>query len=122
MLTMDAFRADAFSAVSLTGAVDKMSFTPQLLGSIPGLFVDTPVRTPAVWIEARQSRRSLGLDAIGVTAHRRQPEANARRWPVSLLRTCDRAGGGRPYAAPLTGGCWPGRSRLMPSVFMIRRS
>ena len=59
MLTMDAFRSDAFSAVSLTGAVDKMKFTPQLLGSIPGLFVDTPVRTPAVWIEERANAPAL---------------------------------------------------------------
>lgn len=59
MLTMDAFRSDAFSAVSLTGAVDKMSFTPQLLGSVPGLFVDTPVRTPAIWIEERANAPAL---------------------------------------------------------------
>ena len=55
MLTMDAFRSDAFSAVSLTAAVDKMKFTPQLLGSIPGLFVPKPVRTTAVWIEEREN-------------------------------------------------------------------
>lgn len=59
MLTMDAFRSDAFSAVSLTGAVDKMKFTPQLLGSIPGLFVPKPVRTPAVWIEERSNAPAL---------------------------------------------------------------
>ena len=59
MLTMDAFRADAFSAISLTGAVDKMGFVPQLLGSIPGLFVDTPIRTTAVWIEERSNAPAL---------------------------------------------------------------
>lgn len=59
MLTMDAFRADAFSAVSLTDAVDKMKFTPQLLGSIPGLFIPKPVRTTAVWIEERSNAPAL---------------------------------------------------------------
>jgi hypothetical protein len=59
MLTMDAFRADAFSAVSLTAAVDKMKFTPQLLGSIPGLFVPKPIRTKVVWIEERSNAPAL---------------------------------------------------------------
>jgi hypothetical protein len=36
-----------------------MKFTPQLLGSIPGLFVDTPVRTTAVWIEERANAPAL---------------------------------------------------------------
>jgi hypothetical protein len=55
MLTMDAFRADAFAAVSLTAAVDKMKYTPGLLGQIPGLFTPRPVRTTAVWIEERSN-------------------------------------------------------------------
>jgi major capsid protein E len=59
MITMDAFRADAFSAVSLTSAVDKLGFVPQYLGSIPGLFVPAPVRTTAVWIEERSNGPAL---------------------------------------------------------------
>ena len=55
MITMDAFRADAFSAVTLTAAVDKLGYLPQYLGTVPGLFNDTPVRTTAVWIEERSS-------------------------------------------------------------------
>jgi hypothetical protein len=56
---MDAFRADAFSAVSLTQAVDKLGFVPQYLGQIPGLFVPAPVRTTAVWIEERSNAPAL---------------------------------------------------------------
>ena len=59
MITMDAFRADAFSAVSLTSAVDKLGYVPQFLGTIPGLFIDTPVRTTAVWIEERSNAPAL---------------------------------------------------------------
>jgi hypothetical protein len=59
MLTMDAFRADAFSAVSLTQAVDKLGYVPQYLGTIPGLFLDVPVRSTAVWIEERSNAPAL---------------------------------------------------------------
>lgn len=59
MITMDAFRGDAFSAVSLTQAVDKLGYVPQFLGTIPGLFVDTPVRTTSVWIEERSNGPAL---------------------------------------------------------------
>lgn len=53
MLTMDVFRQDAFKAISLTGAVEKMGYVPGFLGSIPGLVVDTPIRTTDVWVEER---------------------------------------------------------------------
>ena len=53
MLGMSIFDSDAFSAVSLTKAVDYMSFVPSMLGSMPDLFESTPVRTEAVWIERR---------------------------------------------------------------------
>jgi len=55
MLTMDVFKQDAFSAVSLTAAIDKMDFVPDFLGSIPGLWVPDPVRTTEVWIEERET-------------------------------------------------------------------
>ena len=35
MPIMDVFNQDAFTAVSLTAAVDKFGFVPGLLGSIP---------------------------------------------------------------------------------------
>jgi hypothetical protein len=59
MITMDAFRADAFSAISLTKAVDKLGFVPQYLSSMPGLFVPVPIRTKAVWIEDRSNGPAL---------------------------------------------------------------
>ena len=59
MITMDAFRAEAFSATSLTAAVDKLGYVPQYLGTIPGLFTPTPVRTTSVWIEERSNGPAL---------------------------------------------------------------
>lgn len=53
MLTMDVFNQDAFSAISLSAAVDKLDYIPDTLGAIPGLFVPDPVRTQAIWIEER---------------------------------------------------------------------
>ena len=50
---MSVFDADAFTAVSLTKAVDYMSFVPSLLGTVPDLFESVPVRTEEVWIERR---------------------------------------------------------------------
>ena len=59
MISMDVFRGDAFSAVSLTGAVDKYNYVPGFLGSIPNLFVPVPIRTDAVWIEERSNAPAL---------------------------------------------------------------
>lgn len=53
MLTMDVFRQDAFSAVSLSASVDKIDYVPEFLSKMPGLFVPDPVRTEAIWIEER---------------------------------------------------------------------
>jgi hypothetical protein len=59
MLTMDVFRGDAFSAVSLTAAVDKFGYVPGFLGSIPGLIQDVPIRTTDVWVEERANAPAL---------------------------------------------------------------
>lgn len=53
MPIMDVFKGDAFSARSLTAAVDRYDYVPGYLGAIPGLFVPKPVRTKEVWIEER---------------------------------------------------------------------
>ena len=53
MLTMDVFNQNAFSAVSLSAAIDKMDYVPNFLDSMSGLFVPEPVRTEAIWIEER---------------------------------------------------------------------
>jgi hypothetical protein len=59
MLTMDVFKQDAFSATSLTAAVDKIGYVPGFLGSVPGLFDPVPVRTKAIWIEERGTDAAL---------------------------------------------------------------
>lgn len=53
MLTMDVFKQDAFSAISLSAAVDKIDYIPDYLSTLNGLFVPDPVRTEAIWIEER---------------------------------------------------------------------
>ncbi len=55
MPSIDIFNNDAFSVTSMTVAVDKLGYVPGLLGSMPGLFVPAPVRTEAIWIEAREN-------------------------------------------------------------------
>ena len=59
MLTMDVFKQDAFSATSLTAAVDKIGYVPSFLGSIAGLFVPVPIRTTSVFIEERENAPAL---------------------------------------------------------------
>lgn len=55
MITMDIFHNDAFSATSLSTAIDKIDYVPGLLGSIPDLFVPDAVRTEEIWIEERST-------------------------------------------------------------------
>ncbi|MER9937424.1 major capsid protein [Mesorhizobium sp. M0088] len=59
MATMDIFKDDAFSMTSLLTAVDRVGYVPGFLGSIPGLFDPAPVRTEAIWIEARGTEAAL---------------------------------------------------------------
>lgn len=59
MPIMDVFLGDAFSARSLTAAVDRYSYTPNFLESLPNLFVNKPVRTAEVWIEERDFAPAL---------------------------------------------------------------
>ena len=59
MLTMDVFNGDAFTATSLTAAVDKLGYVPTTLSSIPGLITPVPIRTVEVWIEARATAPAL---------------------------------------------------------------
>lgn len=59
MPIMDVFRGDAFSARSLTAAVDRYSYVPGYLGGLPGLTVPKSVRTREVWIEERDFGAAL---------------------------------------------------------------
>lgn len=59
MITMDIFNDDAFSATSLTAAVDKVGYVPGFLDGMAGLFDPVPVRTEAIWIEERANEAAL---------------------------------------------------------------
>lgn len=59
MLSMNVFNQDAFSATSLTAAIDKIDYVPGLLSSMPGLVTPVPVRTDAIWIEERSTGFSI---------------------------------------------------------------
>ena len=52
-LSLDVFNQDAFSAISLSAAVDKIDYVPNLLDSMLGLFESDSVRTEDIWIEER---------------------------------------------------------------------
>jgi hypothetical protein len=55
---MDVFRGDAFTAQSLSAAVDKQPFVPNLLGSL-NIFEPLPIRTTALAVEEREGTLSL---------------------------------------------------------------
>lgn len=56
MLSMNIFTQDAFSAISLSAAIDKLDYLPDTLSTnMPGLFVPDPVRTESIWIEERST-------------------------------------------------------------------
>jgi hypothetical protein len=67
---MDVFDADAFTAVSLTKAVNMMGYVPQTLSQIPGLFEEVPIRTKEVWIE----RRGYAAQVLQTTARSTPPK------------------------------------------------
>jgi len=59
MITMDVFHQDAFSAISMTAAVQKIGYVPGFLRAMPGLVQDRPVRTLGVYIEERSHAPAL---------------------------------------------------------------
>lgn len=58
MAEMDVFKGDAFSMLSLLGAIENVDYKPQFLGSL-SLFADKPQRTRVVAVESRDSTLSL---------------------------------------------------------------
>ncbi len=58
MASMDIFNSSAFSMTSLTGAVNKVGYKPQLLGSL-GIFEPMPVRTRTVFVDRREGKLVL---------------------------------------------------------------
>lgn len=58
MASMDIFNSSAFSMTSLTGAVEKIGYKPQLLGQL-GIFEPMPVRTRSVFVDLRENKLVL---------------------------------------------------------------
>ena len=73
MAMLNVFDTDAFSALSMTAAVDKIGYTPGLLGAMPNLFMDVSVRTVGVVIE----ERSRGPALIQTSARGAPPKVQA---------------------------------------------
>lgn len=59
MLAMDVFTQNAFSAIEMTMAVDRVGYVPSTLASIPGLYDVVPVVTDHIFIEARANAPAL---------------------------------------------------------------
>lgn len=58
MATMDVFNSSAFTAISLTAAINQQPFLPSLLGDLK-IFADKPIRTTAAAIESKNGSLSL---------------------------------------------------------------
>ena len=58
MATMDIFNRPEFSVTSLSGTIERIPYTPTLLGSL-GIFEPMPVRTRNIMIERRDNRLTL---------------------------------------------------------------
>lgn len=58
MATMDVFKADAFSMMELSSAINNVDFNPQMLGGM-NLFQTKPVRQKRIFIEQRDQTLSL---------------------------------------------------------------
>lgn len=58
MASIDIFNSDAFSAIEMAAALNKVPFQPARLGQM-GIFTPRPVRTKGVWIEEREGTLNL---------------------------------------------------------------
>lgn len=58
MATIDIFREDAFGLISLTGAIERIPFKPQLLGQL-NIFTPRPVQTDVFGVESRNGVLSV---------------------------------------------------------------
>lgn len=59
MVSLDIFNSDAFQAVQMTAAIDRIGYKPNYLSGLPGLYIPTPVTTTSVFIEARDNAPAL---------------------------------------------------------------
>lgn len=79
MITMDVFRQDAFSAISLTNAIQDVETVPGFLGGL-GIFTPNPVRTTTVAVEKRgASLRIIQSDQRGAPRQRRDRDRRTVR-------------------------------------------
>jgi hypothetical protein len=86
---MDVFKQDAFSATSLSTAVDKIDYIPDQLSRIDGLFIPDPVRTTEIWIEERSTGAVvLPFSPRGAPPHQTGGDKRKAR-PFSTLRYGD---------------------------------
>lgn len=81
MLTMDVFKQNAFSAISLTEAVRRSKTIPGLIGSM-GLFTPVPVRTRTVAVEMKG--QILNIIKTSEPGQPRTRRANDKRSIVDL--------------------------------------
>ncbi len=77
MATMDVFKADAFSMMSLMQAIEEVDHKPQFLGSLD-LFEDAPQRTRVVAVESRENVLSL-IQTTSIGAPVPQRSADKRK-------------------------------------------
>lgn len=74
MATMDVFNSSAFSMTSLSGAVEKMDYVPNLLGSL-NIFEPMPVRTRNIFVDKRESTLTLVPESpLGSAPEERQSD------------------------------------------------
>lgn len=91
MFTMDVFKQDAFSAISLTAAIQDLKFVPGYLGSL-GIFTPNPVRTTSIMVEKRgQTLKLLRTTERGSPRPTRQVDRrNVRNFNTVRLAETDR--------------------------------
>ncbi|WP_454626938.1 major capsid protein [Bradyrhizobium cenepequi] len=89
MLSMNVFTQDAFSAISLTAAIDKLDYVPGTLSRMGGLLTPVPVRTDVIWIEQRSTGFAiLPFSPRGTAPHQTGGDVRDAR-PFRTLRYSD---------------------------------
>ena len=99
MASMDIFNNSAFSMTSLTGAVSKVGYKPQLLGSL-GIFEPMPVRTRSIFVDRRENKLVL-IPASAIGAPPKELEVDPRN--AVPLKTVRLAKGFTLYAEEIQG-------------------
>ena len=81
-ITMNVFRQDAFSGLTLTEMVNKFPYNPDFLGSFgPSLFEPFPILTTAVQVDQKQGILTLiGSSPRGAPAQQRYNEKRQARY------------------------------------------